>query len=238
MKSIFSHFSKQSQQIISTLILTGILSLGTGFILLQSATATPKNSQNYALAMPEQPANSLPRSVANAVRQDLSRQVEIPASKLRITKFSQETWSNGCLDLPKPNERCTRALIEGWRITLSNDRQTWVYRTDSKGEVMRLEKQMDYSKLPAAVADTVLQDASRRLELPISSLGIIKAERRTWSNGCLGLNSPGMVCTQALVPGWQVIVKGGKKRLFYRTGESGKVKLDEAASQIDAAGNL
>ena len=228
------------------LVLTGVLSLCTALTLLQSATAAPANSQEasgemvkgkgYAQAMPNNSrANRLPDYVANAVRQDLSRKVKITASKLKITQYSRKTWSDGCLGIPT-NEFCTRALVEGWRITLSNGRQTWVYRTDNEGKVIRLENQLATGKLPAALADAVLQDASKRSGLPISSLRIVKAERRTWTNGCLGLGDPGVVCTQALVPGWQVIVEGGKQRLVYRTGESGRVRLDEAASQIGDAG--
>ncbi len=119
---------------------------------------------------------------------------------------------------------------------MSNGRQTWVYRTDNEGKVIRLENQLATGKLPAALADAVLQDASKRSGLPIPSLRIVKAERRTWTNGCLGLGGPGVVCTQALVPGWQVIVEGDKQRLVYRTGESGRVRLDEAASQMGNSG--
>ena len=227
------------QKGISALVLTGILCLCTGLIPLHSATAAPTNSiikgNGYAQASPNNSRPSgLPGSVANAVRQDLSRKVKIPASKLKITQYSQKTWPDGCLGIPS-NEFCTRALVEGWRITLSNGNQTWVYRTDNQGKVIRLE-QLAFANLPAAVADAVLQDASGRSGLPISSLRIVKAERRTWTNGCLGLGGPGVVCTQALVPGWQVIVEGGKQRLVYRTGESGRVRLDEAASQIGEAG--
>lgn len=154
MKFIFKNlFSKQPQQIISALVLTGILSLGSGLTLLHSATAAPRNlsqeasgemvkGKGYAQARPnDSPANRLPSPVANAVQQDLSRKVKIPASKLRITKFSQETWPDGCLGLPGIDEFCTQALVKGWRIVVSNGSQTWVYRTDSKGRVMRLEHQ-------------------------------------------------------------------------------------------------
>ena len=154
MKFIFKNrFRKQPQQIISALFLTGILSLGSGLTLLQSATAAPRNRTQettgemvkglgYAPARAnDSPANRLPSPVANAVRQDLSRQVKIPASKLRITKFSQQTWPDGCLGLLRTDEFCTQALVEGWRIVVSDGSQTWVYRTDSKGRVMRLEHQ-------------------------------------------------------------------------------------------------
>ncbi|MCA1995047.1 MAG: S-layer homology domain-containing protein, partial [Coleofasciculus sp. S288] len=58
----------------------------------------------------------------------------------------------------------------------------------------------------------------------------IKVARQTWTDGCLGLGDG--VCTQALVPGWQVIVAGKEKLWAYRCNESGTlVKYDEALSQ-------
>lgn len=93
------------------------------------------------------------------------------------------------------------------------------------------------NKLPTTVKYAVLQDASGQSGLPISSLRIVKAEKRTWPNGCLGLGGPDVFCTQALVPGWQVTVEGGKKRLIYRTDESSGVKFDQAATTKSAPPN-
>lgn len=160
MKSLLKNcFTKQPQQIISAVVLTSILSLSTDLTLLHVATAASRNlSQEAAgemvksqsdrvgprpspsfLARLKDRTDPLPPKVANAVLQNLSRRVGIPALKLRITEFSRETWPNGCLGLPQPDEFCTQALVEGWRVTLSNGRQTWVYRTDSQGRVLRLE---------------------------------------------------------------------------------------------------
>ena len=86
------------------------------------------------------------------------------------------------------------------------------------------------NKLPATLESAVLQDASKQLGLPLTSLRIVNAEQRTWPDGCLGLGGSDVFCTQALVPGWQVTVEGRKKRLIYRTGKSGGVKFDQAAT--------
>ena len=47
----------------------------------------------------------------------------------------------------------------------------------------------------------------------------------TWPSGALGCPEPGMLYTQALVPGYQVILDVGGKKLDYRAGESGAVRL-------------
>lgn len=236
MKSI-NRFSKQPQQIVSAVVLTSILSLSSGLTLLQTATATSKNHSRHnrelitADKVSKQDAN-LPSAVEVAVRQDLARKVRIPVEKLKITKSSRETWSNGCLGLPKPDEFCSQALVEGWRVTLSDGRSNWVYRTDLKGEVLRLETQTAFD-LPAKVVDAVLNEAARQ-SVPGSQLRIIAAERRDWSDSCLGLGGPEVLCAAVIVPGWLVTVQAGEQRLIYRTSNSGSpVVFDRAASSVD-----
>ncbi len=159
MAIVKNHFTRQHLRIISALVLTGTLSLGTGLTVLHSAIAAPRDiSQELAaqmvvdysdrakqtswrsfLAESNDRVNRLPRAIAEATRQDLSRQVGIPVEKLRITESSPKTWPDGCLGLPKPEQLCTQALVEGWHVTLSDGSKTWVYRTDHKGRVLRLE---------------------------------------------------------------------------------------------------
>ncbi|BAZ17808.1 hypothetical protein NIES4071_96880 [Calothrix sp. NIES-4071] len=85
-------------------------------------------------------------------------------------------------------------------------------------------------KLPEAVASAVLKDASKRTGKSASELKITTSEARTWNDGCLGLAEPGVLCTQALVPGWQVKVTANSKVLVYHTNKSGSVvRLNTAA---------
>lgn len=87
--------------------------------------------------------------------------------------------------------------------------------------------------LSSNVVEAVFQDIVRRTNVSRSNLTIVAAERRDWPNGCLGLAEEDMVCTQQIVPGWQIIVKQGKQRWVYRTDESGSVvKLDTGATRV------
>ena len=90
------------------------------------------------------------------------------------------------------------------------------------------------NSIPTPTAKAVLQSASQQLKLPTSKLRIVRTEKRTWQDGCLGLARSDEVCTQALVSGYQVTVEGGSRRLVYRTDGSGTVRLDQSVSRKNA----
>jgi hypothetical protein len=85
-------------------------------------------------------AKKLPPPLADALRRDLSQRVKLPFAKLRVVEATSKRWPDGCLGLARPNEFCTQALVNGWRVVLSDGNKRWIYRTDQRGRVMRLEK--------------------------------------------------------------------------------------------------
>jgi hypothetical protein len=92
---------------------------------------------------------------------------------------------------------------------------------DSKQET--INKYPRQSRLPDSVASAVLQDAVKRSKLNSNQLRIIKAESKNWPDGCLGLSSPDIACTQIVVSGWQVTVTGKGRNFVYRTDDSGSL---------------
>lgn len=90
----------------------------------------------------QNPPNQLPASIVEAVRLDLSRQTGIAAGQLRVTESSRKSWPNSCLGLPTTDELCAQMIVEGWRVVVSDGRQIWVYRTDSRGKILRLEQKI------------------------------------------------------------------------------------------------
>lgn len=95
---------------------------------------------NLAEATRQNPPNKLPETVAAAVRQELSDSTGIAADKLKVTESSKQSWPNTCLGLAKADEICGQMIVEGWRVVVSDGRQTWVYRTNARGNILRLEK--------------------------------------------------------------------------------------------------
>ena len=231
--------NNQTQQIFAALILTGILSLGAGMTQVSPASAhTTTNPESFVGL--KQRNREIPRSVVIAVRREIARTYRIPPGQLKFVSYTQQSWPDSCLGLSQSGEACSQVMIEnGWRIVMSNSRQTWEARTDSTGRVVRLEGQgnSSNSNLPNSVANAVLREASRRTGLPISQLGIVQSRQMQGSSSCLGLPPlPGQGCTKDLVPLWQVSVEAEQQRLVYHTnGNGSRVRLNEAASNLSDA---
>jgi hypothetical protein len=121
----------QSQQV--EIGKTRIIQGATGTLMLMSLLS-------LLLAQPSLASPEPPNSVIAAARQDLSRKTNISVNRLQIQAAQPQTWPDGCLGLAKPGELCTQALVQGWRIILTDKQKTWVYRTDSSGANLRLER--------------------------------------------------------------------------------------------------
>ena len=69
--------------------------------------------------------------------------------------------------------------------------------------------------------DAALTDAVRRTGFKKTELEVLSAEAVTWPDGSLGCPQPGMMYTQALVPGFRIRVRAGTETLDYHAGRGG-----------------
>lgn len=239
MKTILKDYLTTKQvKIFTALILTGILSVGNDLAFIKNASAAPRNilpdTANEILEVTNK-NNGLPLPVARAVLRDVSRTQGVLPSKLKIVAYNQQTWRDGCLGLPKPDEFCTQALVPGWRVIVSNGSQNWIYHTNSNGRSLRLANSAtpvnNQSKnLPTSVKNAVLAAASELTGLPTSRVRIVNFKQIT-TDGCLGLARPGEACIQIAQQAWEVNVQAGKQRLVYRANRDGsQVRLNQTAS--------
>lgn len=70
--------------------------------------------------------------------------------------------------------------------------------------------------LPASIIDPIVADAATRLGVDPSAVTVVSAEEKSFSDGSLGCPEPGMMYTQALVDGHQVVVEANGTQLDYR----------------------
>ena len=82
-----------------------------------------------------------------------------------------------------------------------------------------------------AVPDEILQkaitDAATQAGVDPAAVTVVSAEATTWNDGSLGCPEPGKVYTQALVPGYKIVLEAGGRTLDYHASETGSVKLCE-----------
>ena len=75
-------------------------------------------------------------------------------------------------------------------------------------------------------------DAARRTGVAAESLVLISAESVTWSDGSLGCPQPGMMYTQALVPGYRVRFRGPAGEMDYHASARGALVLCPAGRAV------
>ncbi|NES69784.1 MAG: hypothetical protein F6K24_33505, partial [Okeania sp. SIO2D1] len=76
--------------------------------------------------------------------------------------------------------------------------------------------------LPHSVTEVLKYRANQDLGFGNDRIEIISAQKRTWSDGCLGLEFPDLGCTEALVEGWFIEVTRGDRLLKYRSDSTGE----------------
>jgi hypothetical protein len=72
---------------------------------------------------------------------------------------------------------------------------------------------------PAQLA--AINALSESSDLPADEIKLISTEAVDWPDGCLGIQMEGLMCTQAIVPGFRVILEANGREVEYRTNQDG-----------------
>ena len=81
--------------------------------------------------------------------------------------------------------------------------------------------------IPPDLLNRVIADAASGAGVDRSDIEVVTAEAVTWSDGSLGCPEPGMMYTQALVPGYRVVLEIDGEQLHFHSGPSGEFSLCE-----------
>jgi len=85
-------------------------------------------------------------------------------------------------------------------------------------------------EVPAEILANLVADASERTGVDAGAIEVVQAASVTWSDGSLDCPEPGMLYTQALVDGYQVILSAGDEELDYRVTAAGGFRLCEGGA--------
>ena len=76
--------------------------------------------------------------------------------------------------------------------------------------------------VPADMIEAALADAANRSTVARAEITVLSAEPVTWADGSLGCPQAGMMYTQALVPGYRIVLQAGDQTLNYHAMSRGK----------------
>ena len=78
----------------------------------------------------------------------------------------------------------------------------------------------EWGKAPAAALNA-RADLANRLQIDPDTIKLVSVEAVNWPDGCLGVQTPGVMCTMVITPGYRVILEAGGKQYEYHTNASG-----------------
>jgi len=242
MKPVPTNFSTTpSQKIFTALILTGIVSVGSGLALIKSSTAayTRLGSETAKESLKgNATSDRLPRQVADAVLRSASEESGLATRALNIMAFTRTQWAHGC-EKPTFPYPCDPVLVLGWEVMVGAGDNRWVYFTDENGSFVRLSEKGNQTTLPKSIIRKILLDASKWSGLSTETLRIIKVEWQTWGNPCMfGFRQ---ICTREYNPvsGWEVTVDNGRQQWVYRVdNKANSVLLDRTPSLTPKAAEV
>ena len=92
--------------------------------------------------------------------------------------------------------------------------------TDLLGERINLP---DMGETPPEAVTAAINQLASALAVAAEEVEIVSFGQQEWPDGCLGLAEADEMCTQAIVPGWQLILAIGEQQYEVRTNQTGSV---------------
>ncbi len=86
---------------------------------------------------------------------------------------------------------------------------------------------VDSDDVPPDVIQAAVDDAAARAGVDPSAATVVTAQSVTWPNGALGCPVRGFLYTQAITPGYRVVVEAGGQRYDYRATQQGDLRWCE-----------
>ena len=139
--------TRRLQRILAALSLIGVLFLTVGMSVAcvdRDLANTPKPQRTQLpteLAQEPSQQKTLPDAVAKAVLQDASTQSNLPKKELRIVNAEPQNWQDGCLGLAPADTFCPQIVVSGWQVTVQGKQQSFVYRTNDSGSLVKLARE-------------------------------------------------------------------------------------------------
>ncbi len=81
---------------------------------------------------------------------------------------------------------------------------------------------------PAQLA--AIQDLAVTLNIDVAQIQLVSTEAVDWPDGCLGVHLPDVMCTQAIVPGFNLLLAANGQPYEYHTNQDGSVVVNATAA--------
>lgn len=181
-----------------------------------------------------------------AARSFLAGQVKTVANDIQLVSANEEMWPDSCLGVAKPEEMCLTVITPGYRVVFQSNGQLYEVHTDQDGSSVRMagapQALPEGGSKGSANQDAAVKAAKEMLAQQIGvkadQIQVVEVEAVAWPNGCMGVQMPGRMCTQMIVPGFRVVLEANGTQYEFHTDEIGGQVLPAIAALPQTANKL
>ncbi len=156
--------SINQRQLLTKIALGGVVSIGSGLLGISAAVAGPISGTTIAQATVETETTTttttsvVTNDITDKVIQTLADRTGKTADTFRVVEYNQELIPNPCIGLAELGGRCTRAVVRGYRVVVTDGNLNYTYYATKTGDVIAL-KDVGVERLAQATTqiDTTVQ---------------------------------------------------------------------------------
>lgn len=149
----------------------------------------------------------------------LSQTLNLPLDQLTLVSTESVTWSNGCLDVERPDTMCTQAVVEGYRIMIEANGREYEVRTNETGSMAVLASGADAGALIEVI---LIRQLAENLGLDAGSISVVSNEAVEFPDACLGVAMPDVMCAQVITPGRIIVLEANGVQYEYHVSDDGR----------------
>lgn len=204
-----------------TLVITLLAACATG----PGAPVPTDQPANTPTPLPPTPVETevpLPEAAA-AARQALADMLKIDVSQITVKNISEQEFTDSCLGVGGAAESCLQVITPGYVIDMTAKEMDYTFHTSQDGSVIRLAK-------PDAVR-LASQALATLLGIGTNEITINQITQKDFTDGCLEIHEPGVMCTDVIVPGYVIdFTAAGTRYIFHTNMDGTVVKMEQTGA--------
>lgn len=179
-------------------------------------------------------------TITALAKEHLAAAQGIDPEEVFLASIQEETWPDASLGRPQPGESYAQVETPGHVLLLEYEGGVEAYHADLTGRIVAPDGSTIVTAAAPAPAEhpafvqEAINDLAGRHGLPPEAIDVVSVEERDWPDGARGLPEPGMMYTQAIVPGHRIVLAVGERRFAYHEGDGqvthAGIVFDEDAS--------
>jgi hypothetical protein len=201
----------------------------------------------------------VPEGLLADVLDDLAAQASVQREAIQVVRAEAVVWNDGSLGCPQPGLMYTQALVEGYRVVLEVDGESYAYHANDRGRFFLCEGGVAKVEPPPGLVedegemtpragvplglqrfvDQALADLAERLAIEAAQIEVVEVKEVVWPDASLGCPQPGMAYIQVPFDGLLIRLRVGERVYAYHSGGGRDPFLcDPAVTQKDTPPQL